>query len=294
MIRHNSVSPSLRRAEESEEVPASTDPWQSTIRRLYQEHVKPQPEGVDGKIDQDFRIVGGRPSAAHSYPWLVALFHGSKQFCGGSLIDDRHILTAAHCVAKLTQAQMSSLRVVLGAHDLRRQDVGSTVSLTVGNVVYHKGYDANKLINDIAILTLSSRVTFSGKVKPICLNGDPAVPAVGEYTRVAGWGSLREGLPQEKLPQEVDLFVWSNPQCGQRFGRIAPAGVVDSYLCAGRDGKDSCMGDSGGPQIMQHRGVWTQVGVVSWGIGCGQGQFPGVYSRMSHFLPWVEEVIQKF
>jgi len=268
------------------------DPWQATIRRV--EAAAQGDPAMTGDPVEGFRVVGGKPAAPHTYPWLVALFHGSKQFCGGSLIDDRHILTAAHCVAKLTQSQMAGLRCVLGAHDLRRQDVGSTISLPVGNVVYHKAYDANKLINDIAVLTLSSRVEFNNKIKPICLNADPSVPRPAEITRVAGWGSLSEGRPQEKLPQEVNLQVWSNAECGRRFGRIAPAGVPPSYLCAGKEGRDSCLGDSGGPQIVQHRGAWRQVGVVSWGIGCGQGQFPGVYSRMSHFLPWVAEVIQKF
>ncbi|KAA0200062.1 hypothetical protein HAZT_HAZT003787 [Hyalella azteca] len=100
--------------------------------------------------------------------------------------------------------------------------------------------------------------------------------------------------PQQGSLWEVKLQFWNNNNCAQKYGPAAPGGIVPSYLCAGRGGKDSCSGDSGGPIVRRIDGVWTQVGLVSWGIGCGKGEYPGVYSRMTHFLPWITDVVNKF
>ncbi|KAF2352220.1 Serine proteases trypsin domain [Trinorchestia longiramus] len=222
----------------------------------------------------------------------AALFNGPKQFCGGSLIDSTHILTAAHCVATLTSVDLSRLRIVLGAHNIQRTEA-TTQTFTAKKVVRHKDYDPVRLMNDIAMITLNKPATLTQHVQPICLNSDPT-SLVQEVGTVAGWGSLFEGGPQQGSLWEVQLVIWDNNSCRAKYGPAAPGGIVPSYLCAGRGGKDSCSGDSGGPIIKRVNGVWTQVGLVSWGIGCGKGQYPGVYSRMTYFLPWITEVINKF
>ncbi|KAF3420870.1 hypothetical protein E2986_00998 [Frieseomelitta varia] len=188
--------------------------------------------GAKNGIQDQERIVGGQNAILGEWPWIAALFNGGRQFCGGSLIDDKHILTAAHCVA-------------------------------------------------------NEPVPFTQQIRPICLPSGSQLYA-GRTGTVIGWGSLRESGPQPAVLQKVSIPIWYNSECRQKYGAAAPGGIVDSFLCAGRAAKDSCSGDSGGP-LMVNDGRWTQVGIVSWGIGCGKGQYPGVYTRVTHFLPWIHK-----
>ncbi|XP_064092189.1 transmembrane protease serine 9-like [Macrobrachium nipponense] len=235
-----------------------------------------------------FRISGGFNASPHSHPWIAVLFNSHKQFCGGSLIDRTHVLTAAHCVAHMSQVDIQNLRVRLGAHNIRQQE-RSVQEYRVSRVVRHKDYDSRRLYNDVAMLTLDKEVRYSSKVRPVCLDRSSNTYE-GDMVTVAGWGSMYEGGPQPSTLFNVNLRVWSNDECRTKYGGAAPGGIVQSYLCAGQDGKDSCQGDSGGPLVKQIGGVWTQVGIVSWGIGCGKGHYPGVYSRISSFLPWISRV----
>jgi secreted trypsin-like serine protease len=129
-------------------------------------------------------------------------------------------------------------------------------------------------------------VAFTRTVKPVCLPNPGSRQYNGLTATVIGWGSLRENGPQPAILQEVTLPVWTNADCASKYGAAAPGGIIESMLCAGRATKDSCSGDSGGP-LTVNDGRWTQVGIVSWGIGCGKGQYPGVYSRVTSFLPWI-------
>lgn len=235
-----------------------------------------------------FRISGGQHASPHSHPWIAVLFNKQKQFCGGSLIDQTHILTAAHCVAHMSQVDIQNLRVRLGAHNIRSFEASSQ-DFKVARVVRHKDYDSRRLYNDVAMLTLERAVDFNSKARPVCLDRS-ASTYEGDTVVVAGWGSMYEGGPQPSTLYKVQLRVWSNQECQQKYGGAAPGGIVSSYLCAGQDGKDSCQGDSGGPLVKAINGVWTQIGIVSWGIGCGKGHYPGVYSRISSFLPWINRV----
>ncbi|XP_047478659.1 serine protease 44-like [Penaeus chinensis] len=243
---------------------------------------------ADSDDDGAFRISGGQPASKHSYPWIAILFNGGKPFCGGSLIDRTHILTAAHCIAHMSQFDISNLRVRLGAHNIMTRET-TAQDFKITRVVRHKDYNSLKLYNDVAMLTLERPAVYTAQVRPVCLDKSQERYA-GEMVTVAGWGSMYEGGPQSPSLYQVRLRVWSNEDCARKYGRAAPGGIVDSYLCAGQDGKDSCQGDSGGPLVKYIDGVWTQVGLVSWGIGCGKGHYPGVYSRISSFLPWINRV----
>jgi secreted trypsin-like serine protease len=130
-------------------------------------------------------------------------------------------------------------------------------------------------------------VQFTQQIRPICL---PTVgnDFSGQTGTVIGWGSLRESGPQPSILQEVNIPIWSNRDCKLKYGPAAPGGIVEHMLCAGQAARDSCSGDSGGP-LMVNSGKWTQVGIVSWGIGCGKGQYPGVYTRVEKFLPWIKK-----
>ncbi|XP_030377199.1 transmembrane protease serine 9 [Scaptodrosophila lebanonensis] len=244
--------------------------------------------------DQE-RIVGGINASPHEFPWMAVLFKSGKQFCGGSLITNNHILTAAHCVARMTSWDVAALTAHLGDYNIRTDFEVQHVSRRIKRLVRHKGFEFSTLHNDIAILTLSEPVPFTQEIQPVCLPTSAAQQTrsySGQVATVAGWGSLRENGPQPSILQKVDIPIWPNLECARKYGRAAPGGIIESMICAGQASKDSCSGDSGGPMIVSDGGRYTQVGIVSWGIGCGKGQYPGVYTRVTSLLPWIYKNIK--
>ncbi|KAI5710572.1 hypothetical protein M8J75_009812 [Diaphorina citri] len=241
-------------------------------------------------LDQE-RIVGGQNAEQNEWPWVVAIFNSGKQFCGGSLIDTQHVLTAAHCVAHMNSWDVAKLSVNLGDHNIKQKNEVKHVERKVKRLVRHKAFDMRTLYNDVAILTLDKPVKYSDTIRAICLPRGRA-SYEGKIATVIGWGSLRESGPQPAVLQKVNIPVWTNADCKARYGPAAPGGIVDHFLCAGRATKDSCTGDSGGP-LMVNDGKWTQVGIVSWGIGCGKGEYPGVYTRVTYFMPWITKNLKK-
>ncbi|XP_026822722.1 transmembrane protease serine 9-like [Rhopalosiphum maidis] len=238
----------------------------------------------NGPQDQE-RIVGGQNADPGEWPWIVAIFNSGRHFCGGSLIDDTHVLTAAHCVAHMSSWDVARLTVNLGDYNIKSKTDVKHMERKIKRVVRHKGFDQRTLYNDIALLTLDKPVKFDKQVHPICLPTSRSMYA-GHTATVIGWGSLKESGPQPAILQKVNVPVWTNQECKFKYGAAAPGGIVDHFLCAGKAARDSCSGDSGGP-LMLNDGKWTQVGIVSWGIGCGKGQYPGVYTRVTSFMNWI-------
>ncbi|XP_053959939.1 transmembrane protease serine 9 isoform X1 [Anastrepha ludens] len=244
--------------------------------------------------DQE-RIVGGTNASPHEFPWIAVLFKSGKQFCGGSVITKNHILTAAHCVARMTSWDVAALTAHLGDYDIRTNYEVQHVVRRIKRLVRHKGFDFSTLHNDIAILTVNEPMKFTYEVQPICLptgSSQLSRSYSGKVATVAGWGSLRENGPQPSILQKVQIPIWANQDCARKYGRAAPGGIIESMVCAGQASKDSCSGDSGGPLIVNESGRYTLVGIVSWGIGCGKGEYPGVYTRITSLLPWIYKNIK--
>ena len=146
-------------------------------------------------------------------------------------------------------------------------------------------------------------------VRPVCLPSGHAKYA-GQTATVVGWGSLKENGPQPNTLMEVTVKIWDNPTCKDTYGNAAPGGIMDHMLCAGQKGKDSCsvrktfitklftnfcmQGDSGGPMQIGSGNSWTQIGVVSWGIGCGKSHYPGVYSRVTELRDWIDSIVKEY
>ncbi|XP_030764204.1 serine protease 44-like [Sitophilus oryzae] len=248
--------------------------------------------GAKNGFQDQGKIVGGHNADLNEWPWIAALFVNGRQFCGGSLIDKIHILSAAHCVAHMTSWDVAKLTVRLGDHNIKTNSEVNHIEKRVKRVVRHRGFDSRTLYNDISILTLDSPVQFSNVIRPICLPSAGGRDLAGSTGTVIGWGSIRESGPQPAVLQEVNIPIWSNRDCKQKYGAAAPGGIVEHMVCAGQANRDSCSGDSGGPLMVNH-GKWTQIGIVSWGIGCGKGQYPGVYTRVQSFLPWIMKNLNK-
>lgn len=240
-------------------------------------------------VDEQSRIVGGTPARKNSWPFQVALLNNGRQFCGASLLDSTHILTAAHCVAHMSSYDVAKLEAALGMHSLKPIDPEAK-RIKIKRVTRHKGFNSRTLYNDIAILTLASPVTFGPTMSPVCLpSAGSTTTYEGKEAAVIGWGALKEGGSQPSVLQQVTVLVQSNTECKKNYGNDAPGGIVDHMICAAYPNKDSCSGDSGGPMIIQSGpdSPWVQAGIVSWGIGCGKAPYPGVYTRVTSFMNWI-------
>merc|ERR1711963_970390 len=217
--------------------------------------------------EHPLRVAGGWPADKNEWPWVVMLMNRGRQFCDGSIIDDRHILTAAHCVAQMRASDVATLTVRAGAHSLANSARERGVQdVNVKLVVKHKDFTMQTLHSDIAILVLKKPFKFTETVRPICLPSGRNTYEGKKGTGV-GWGLLREGGSRPSVLQELTMEIWNNAQCSATYGSTAPAGIKDTMLCAGQQGQDSCSGDSGGPFVAPKGQNWEQIGVVSWGIG---------------------------
>jgi len=238
------------------------------------------------------RIVNGQEAPKNAYPFMAAMMRVSsysntpRQFCGGSLIDESHVLTAAHCIEGFSASDVKTLRVYLGAHDIK---FGSRSEHRVIRIIKHKDFDPKTLVNDIAILTLETPATISNTIKTVCL---PSVDYnyVNKQVTVAGWGALSEGGQQPSALREVEVKVWSNSDCGAKYNNRIPGRIMESMICAANPNKDSCSGDSGGPLYMKQSGFCVQLGIVSWGIGCARPDSPGVYTRVTKMMDWIRRI----
>jgi len=261
------------------------------------------------------RIVNGVASLKNEFPFMVGIFRrGSHPFCGGSLIDDRHVLTAAHCVYNIKSTE--GLKVVLGENDFRNLSKTNHTERKLKRIISHKGFDFTHLDNDVAILTLDEAVEMSSAIKTIELASEENT-FEGSMVTVAGWGLLKESGAMTSVQQKVAVKVWENTDCAHAYKSSSK--ITNNMICAswrnGTTNYDACSGDSGGPLFasthikrndeavivsrnepvsMDNAVGFKQLGIVSWGTGCAREEYPGVYTRVSAMKPWIENIARKY
>ncbi|XP_040204806.1 coagulation factor VII-like [Rana temporaria] len=237
--------------------------------------------------DEHARIVGGMLCELGQCPWqvLVRTIRG-VDFCGGSLISARWVLSAAHCYEDVVPHH-----VTIGDFDknLRDRDEQKIHVLQVFSHPYYLGayYD-----HDIALLYLRNPVVFGEYSRPICLP-TPSLGRLltqeGEVGQVSGWGSTRFQGRASRFLLKVRLPVVSQEACTASTENV----LTGNMFCAGYsiEAKDACKGDSGGPFAVLYRNSWYLVGVVSWGEGCAAEGKYGVYTRVSNYISWIKDTI---
>jgi len=218
-------------------------------------------------------VVGGSPAAAQQFPWVVRLSVG----CDGALVASRVVLTAAHCVDG-----GAAIIVRAGSADLH-----GAVTAAATAVRAAPDHRPGSQRADWAVVQLDRRLD----LPTLSLTPSPAYDH-GTYT-IVGWGAVREGGRQQRYLRFAAVPAVPDRVCAAAYG---PAGFVASdMMCAGdlrHGGVDTCQGDSGGPMVGPDRaGRWLQVGIVSWGIGCGRPGYPGVYTRVSAFAGQIRAVV---
>jgi len=213
--------------------------------------------------------------------------------CGATIVDEYHIVCAAHCVDGRNAA---NFRVIAGAHNI------GSFAFESGHQKAHvtefwrnEDYDHNVITHDTSVLKLDVPLEFNDIVKPIKMAEPGSDVAAGTVCINSGWGSVSHtsapSMPN-KL-QYVELPIIAREECQADYEGIN--GVTEGMICAGSDagGISPCSGDSGGPLVCpDENGEWYLAGIVSWGmIPCGQAHYPGVFASVAHFRDWLDEHI---
>ncbi|XP_055607054.1 chymotrypsin-1-like [Uranotaenia lowii] len=234
-------------------------------------------------FDQAYKIVNGTDASIVDYPFMISLrSRTGSHSCGGSILNERWILTAAHCVDYYTTPFQQTVQV--GRTDVSPERDDSVYDLE--DVVIHPHYsESNSYINDIALLKLRTPLTFSDTVKPVELAKNYEEVSESDLdASLIGWGRLETNGALPKTLQKVDYYIVPNDECnGIHRQHIYPSQICAAYPGGG---KGQCNGDSGGPLL--HNG--KQVGIVSWSVKpCTVAPFPGVLTKVSHHLNFINE-----
>lgn len=238
------------------------------------------------------RVTGGSSAVPGQWPWQVSIVFGGTHVCGGSLVSEKWVLSAAHCFPREHQKEMYEVK--LGAYQLDSFTPEAEVR-TVAQVFVHTSYQQEGSQGDIALLRLSSPVSFSRYIRPICLPAANASFPNGLQCTVTGWGHVASSVSlQSPRPlQQLEVPLISRETCNCLYNINAkpgePHSIQQDMVCAGyvKGGKDACQGDSGGPLSCPVGGLWYLAGVVSWGDACGAPNRPGVYTLTSSYASWI-------
>lgn len=246
------------------------------------------------------KIVGGKETEEGAYPWQVMLWEPErKAFCGGSIINERWIMTAAHCFAIRANLNWRSVIIKLGKYDQTKVAEEHEFASKIDTLIYHPSFEPSTLDNDVALIRTVRHITFTDYILPICLGEQKAIEEnffsrAYKMGTVTGWGQLVDGGSVSRFLREVRLPIIPQGTCRQSLLGTKFVATRNTF-CAGNAQEavaDACRGDSGGPFVAEHKKIWYLIGLVSWGDGCAKKDRYGFYTKVNNYHSWIKGIIQ--
>ncbi|XP_026864062.2 coagulation factor IXb [Electrophorus electricus] len=243
---------------------------------------------IKNQTNNQHRIVGGSEALPGEIPWQVALIVkiSNITFCGGALLSDVWVITAAHC---LDEVKIGQFHVRVGEHNVKEPE-GRESDHEIAEHHVHSNYNFQRSYNhDIALLKLQTPVKFSYYALPICLGPihfTEKLLSIVPHSLVSGWGRIRFGGKESDTLQKVEVPFVDRTECK------SSAQISRFMFCAGYSTirKDSCQGDSGGPHATSYRDTWFLTGIISWGDECAKEGKYGIYTRVSKYMTWITNI----
>lgn len=228
-------------------------------------------------IELEGRITGGENTTIGDYPYTVSIRIANYHYCGGSIISNRVIVTAAHCVYPTIPANLHSVQYATSV-------IGGTKNvIPAERTLRNENYNTTNYNNDVGLLFLTSEIVFNAGANLISLASQ--APARGVSAVITGWGFLSETGPLASRLQKAIVQIIDRSDCQQMYKGINK--ITLSMICAGVEngGIDACKWDSGGPLAVSGQ----LVGIISNGYRCGDPNYPGVYTNVAALKSWIEE-----
>lgn len=265
-------------------------------RAMRHDYLIPSERSCSCGISNKARIVGGEEVVPpHKYPWMVGVLVPKQlqyYICGGTVINALYVLTAAHCLYDGYTGQKlkpEDVMVGLSDHDQSGVDDTETLLVPVSQLITHELYNDSETYFDVGLIRLKDPMEFHALLRPACLPTDAAETYEGRTGYVYGWGVTNiSDYEMSDTLRETQLSILG-PDCdGKTVGDVKPTADM---LCAGtkKGGKDTCLGDSGGPLTVREKKRHFLVGITSFGDSCGDADRPGVYTRVTSYLEWIME-----
>jgi len=238
------------------------------------------------------RILYGNETNVNEYPWQISMWIDKSHFCGGTLISNQWVVTAAHCVDLQYRNHFSRVTVSLGDHNVKVFDEANNVFRKVLRIVRFPSYDKDYLDGDLALLHLSAPVTISSTISPACLPEDPEETFGNRLAVITGWGYTDETKNLKPRPltsdvlREANVYILSPDLCV----KYSPFPITEKMICTFKGPlgvETTCQGDSGGPLVVNQGTKWTVVGATSFGVASCEGPYPSMFARVTEFLDFI-------
>ncbi|XP_013390346.1 bone morphogenetic protein 1 [Lingula anatina] len=240
---------------------------------------------IDAKLGNN-RIVGGTEANSGSWPWQVSVRYRGSHICGGSLISDQWVATAAHC---LEDSSLSPRYWSISAGKHRKYNDPDEEVVQVQTLIPHENYDDATTDNDITLFKLAKPVTLSDRVHPVCL--PTTMVSDNTVCYVSGWGAV-QGTGNSGVLKQAAVPIVNRQTCNSWYY----GDITGNMICAGYEagGHDACQGDSGGPMVCKSGEKFELQGITSWGIGCAGRRKPGVYTKVVNYLDWIQQKMTQY